>query len=213
MKRLMIWVLFVCLLLPVAASATETVDPVTHAKALVEQIIAGDVEAYYDRLSDALREVFPPDAMAAIGEELTEMGGKPLAWNEAGAEGNRVALSLGMERGDMRVEVAFGEVGEVTGLWFEPLQARKTVAVEAKAPYVEVTQDYEGDLSPGTEVTLTAIVHNLPEGKSPRYQWQNDASGEFADVPGADEAVYAFVIDEDTHPAGSNWRVNVFIDP
>lgn len=82
------------------------------------------------------------------------------------------------------------------------------LAAPALAPSVEVICDYEGSLTPGTEVTVRAVVHNLPEGYSVAYQWQNDANGSFADVAGANGQSFTFTVG-DFGNEGCNWRVNV----
>lgn len=51
----------------------------------------------------------------------------------------------------------------------------------------EVAVDYvlQGDTPETLTVTLRANVLNAPEGAVIRYQWQNNATGTFVDVPGA----------------------------
>lgn len=118
------------------------------------------------------------------------------------------------------------EVREVKEASFEELAAAllstETVTIEDEAtplagpvapvvaPSVEVICDHDGKLVAGQEVTVRAVVHNLPEGYSISFQWQNDASGSFQDVAGANDETFTFVVDE-FNADGCNWRVNVDI--
>lgn len=60
---------------------------------------------------------------------------------------------------------------------------------------VLVTCMFEGDsIDLGTEVTLNADLVNFPDGQV-TYQWQNNASGTFEDVPDATGRSYTFASD------------------
>lgn len=82
------------------------------------------------------------------------------------------------------------------------------LAAPVAAPSVEVVCDYDGTLTAGTQVTVRAIVHNLPDAYSASFQWQNDASGSFQDVAGATGETFTFTVGEFGND-GCNWRVNV----
>lgn len=61
----------------------------------------------------------------------------------------------------------------------------------------------------GSEVILTSEITGLPTGATLVYQWQNDASGAFSDVPGATESTYTYrVTMENAH---CNWRLLVSV--
>lgn len=82
-------------------------------------------------------------------------------------------------------------------------------AVMAEAPLdsmVMITFAFEGDrLSIGAPVTLSAELINFPESAVVSFQWQNDASGTFTDVPGANGRSYSFIADESN--VRCNWKV------
>lgn len=85
-------------------------------------------------------------------------------------------------------------------------------AAQAEGPSVLVKTSYNTEtMQEGTWVMLEAELIGVPEGKTAVYQWQNNAGGEFCDVPGATGSTYTFVADETT--TGCHWQVNVsFID-
>lgn len=72
-----------------------------------------------------------------------------------------------------------------------------------------VSEDENGLLVEGSIITVTAVLSNFPEGEQLKYQWQNNADGEFADVPGATELSYSFVADE--YNTGCSWRIKVTV--
>lgn len=82
-------------------------------------------------------------------------------------------------------------------------------AVEAEAPQdgmVMITFAFEGEkLSIGAPVTLSAELINFPESAVVSFQWQNDESGAFTDVPGANGRSYSFIADESN--VRCNWKV------
>ncbi|MDR3051914.1 MAG: hypothetical protein LBU67_09380 [Oscillospiraceae bacterium] len=78
---------------------------------------------------------------------------------------------------------------------------------EPFAPEADIAISYEGAFHLGTTVTLTATLSNMPEGRPYSVQWQNDATGEFLDVPGATEPVHQFV--SDAANTGCTWRILV----
>lgn len=82
-------------------------------------------------------------------------------------------------------------------------------AVMADAPVdssVRVVCTYEGDrLMVGIPVTLTAELVNFPATAVVSFQWQNDSTGVFADIPGANGRSYAFIADEENMRC--NWQV------
>lgn len=93
-----------------------------------------------------------------------------------------------------------------------PAQAETDVTPLA-APqdmYVVVEPDQEiSDVLPGSVVTLRARVENLPEGYTVLYQWQSNENGAYADIPGATESEYSFVVDEGS--ANVAWKVEVSV--
>lgn len=76
---------------------------------------------------------------------------------------------------------------------------------EVIPPSATIGYEYEGEFIMGTVLTLYADLHNVPEGMALGFQWQNDASGTFEDVPGATEATYSFVADATN--SGCGWRL------
>lgn len=76
----------------------------------------------------------------------------------------------------------------------------------------QVIIDYYPELdliTSGTIITVVATVTNVPEDVPIQYQWQNDASGTYKDVPGATDRSYSYIVD--TYGEGCNWRVTVTI--
>lgn len=71
-------------------------------------------------------------------------------------------------------------------------------------PSATINFSYDGEFAFGTEVTLVANLHDVPEGAEVEVQWQNDSSGAFTDVPGAIGETYSFVADEMT--SACQWR-------
>ena len=75
------------------------------------------------------------------------------------------------------------------------------------APWVEVQYSADGEIVPGSLVTLTATVHNVDPGLQLHYQWENNASGSFQSVPTAVGRVHTFVADESN--TACEWRVSI----
>lgn len=92
-------------------------------------------------------------------------------------------------------------------------QAQETSQEEAytpeheEAPWLEVQYSSDGEIVPGSLVTLTATVHNVDPNARLHYQWENNASGSFQAVPTAVGRVYTFVADESN--TACEWRVNI----
>lgn len=86
------------------------------------------------------------------------------------------------------------------------------LTVEDIEPRVSVTYEYQGELTMDTQVTVVAHVDNVPEGEgfTITYQWQNDASGVFADVPGATGPTHTYTVRE-YGESGCRWRAEVKI--
>lgn len=74
-------------------------------------------------------------------------------------------------------------------------------------PTVKVVYSYEGELQPGTLVTVTANVYNIDPSLTLHYQWENNASGSFQPVPGANGRSHGFSADESN--TNCVWRVNI----
>lgn len=95
------------------------------------------------------------------------------------------------------------EVDEMT----EPLSPAPQADAE---PVVSVTYTYDAPLTQDSRVTVQAHVANAPEGAEISYQWQNDASGIFVDVPGATRKTHTYTVSE-YGEAGCSWRAVVDI--
>lgn len=98
-------------------------------------------------------------------------------------------------------------VVEVDTADIEPAVVEVAEVPPAIEPLIAIDCYYDGEMMPGTAVTLSAQVSNTPEDAVISYQWQNDAGGTFEDVPGATELTYVF------HADGSNrdcqWRLRL----
>ncbi|MCL1963777.1 MAG: InlB B-repeat-containing protein [Firmicutes bacterium] len=82
----------------------------------------------------------------------------------------------------------------------------------AADPAVWVTVAYSGDeTTGGTLVTLTAHVGGVPEGAARFIQWQNNAGGEYMDVPGVTGETITFAANEWNTACG--WRAKVALNP
>lgn len=62
-----------------------------------------------------------------------------------------------------------------------------------------------------TVISYLADVENVPDGAAVRFQWQNDASGEFVDVGDARGELY--ILSKEDAEAEYAWRVNVYVYP
>lgn len=81
---------------------------------------------------------------------------------------------------------------------------------EEPVPFVEVLCTYQGEMEPGKEVTVSAVVHHVEEGASLSYQWYNDAKGTLLPVEGAVQSSYTFIADETT--TGCIWQVSITLE-
>lgn len=78
--------------------------------------------------------------------------------------------------------------------------------------YSFVSEAADGGLVEGSLITVTAVLANFPEDAQLQYQWQNNADGEFTDVPGATSISYTFAAD--ARNTGCAWRLNItMIEP
>lgn len=76
------------------------------------------------------------------------------------------------------------------------------------APAVIITSVSDDEVvGIGSTITLTSQVTGVPDGTMLVYQWQNDASGAYENVPGATSSTYTYVVDEETN--NCDWRVQV----
>lgn len=76
------------------------------------------------------------------------------------------------------------------------------------APFVDVSYTFTRGDGGHPVVTLKAEVQNLEGGRVIQYQWQNNVSGDFRDVPGAVGASYSYILD-DEYGTSCGWRVKV----
>lgn len=104
-------------------------------------------------------------------------------------------------------ESAEAEEGQLT--YEDPMDDlfKMTDAPYSEMPWVEVGYSAPGEIIPGTEVTLTATVHNVDPSLNLRYQWENNASGTYQTVPFAVGRSYTFIADDSS--AQCDWRVSV----
>lgn len=121
-------------------------------------------------------------------EEREDAGETAATDGETVSDGGIAAPPLDAMAPDSLVknmDAVLGETDVPEGLFVMPSQDR----------IVLVTCMFEGDtIDLGTEVTLTAELVNFPDGQV-EYQWQNNASGAFEDVPDATGRSYTFVSD------------------
>lgn len=86
-------------------------------------------------------------------------------------------------------------------------QEEAFIPEDEAAPWVEVQYSADGEIVPGSQVTLTATVHNVDPNLQLHYQWENNASGSFQAVPTAVGRVHTFVADESN--TACEWRVSI----
>lgn len=116
---------------------------------------------------------------------------------------------IAMMTPDAAAKLASADAFAGSGLNIRIIDAEETEAVAA-TPEVEIVYTYENGAqtaAPGSKVTLTAVLHNFPEGISPVFQWQREDGDEFKDVDGATAQTYTFSADAST--TDCDWRVNV----
>lgn len=77
------------------------------------------------------------------------------------------------------------------------------------APYVQIDYDFSESGEGETLVTMTANLCNVPDDLNVSYHWQNDESGDYADVEGANARIYTFSASE--YKEGISWRCAVDI--
>lgn len=97
----------------------------------------------------------------------------------------------------------------------EPTEEEPTEEAEEEpeeqhpAGMVLVTCAFEGDqIEMGSALTLTAELINFPENADVQYQWQNDISGTFEDVPGATGKSHTFYADGEN--IRCSWQVRTW---
>lgn len=93
----------------------------------------------------------------------------------------------------------------------EPEQDDSVSGIDGVTASLSVTFASGDVLRIGDTVTLKAILQNLPEDMLAHVQWQNDASGSFADVEGATGLSHTFTADAVN--TGCQWRVAVTLEP
>lgn len=113
------------------------------------------------------------------------------------------------ENGGTTTEEADGENNDQLAYEASDEQAAPDAGENAysELPWVDVSYSADGDIIPGTTVTLTATVHNIDPSLNLQYQWENNASGTYQAVPFAAGRVYAFIADESN--AQCDWRVSI----
>lgn len=78
-------------------------------------------------------------------------------------------------------------------------------------PRVRIAFETDGPMDLGAMITLEALVDNSPDGYAAQYQWKNDATGQFEDVPGATERTYAYHLD--AYNLRYSWLVDITFVP
>lgn len=84
----------------------------------------------------------------------------------------------------------------------------------AGIPSVEIlfsfqTENDDGLLVEGDAITVTAVLSGFPENATLQYQWQNNASGAYMDVPGATDISYTFTANAQN--TGCSWQVVITV--
>lgn len=178
--RLVSILLVLCMLFGSVGLAQET-DWTNEAHTVIEQFLAGDVDAYYDRLSANIQAQLSKEAMAASAEQLKALFGAFVAYGAEQAVGSAAVVELEMEAGVLVAQVAFGADGTIVGLLFSPPaeeQVRDT-SIEANEEAVTVgPYDLAGILTmpENREQPVPAIV--LVHGSGPHDR--NEAVGDTA---------------------------------
>lgn len=162
------------------------------------------------------------DGSVFISKKVTE--GDVLTKPSDVPEKEKHAFSHWFENGAGQQPYSFGAViqADITLMpCFEPIEVEDTQSGEPteeegtenidEAPLdtaqvqAEVNVSFDGDyLIEGTVITLSATLSGVTEGENITVQWQNNASGEFADVPGAMGLTYSFQATEET--TGCQWQ-------
>ncbi len=99
----------------------------------------------------------------------------------------------------------YAAMDQIPELLPEPDMDEEEDEEEELMPYVWINYQFNDN----DTVTLFANADNLPIAKRIEYQWQNDASGEFQDVPGAQGPTFTFrTSDKDMF---CNWRMRLTV--
>lgn len=203
----------------IALTLNEVTEETDYVDALAQQILGETVIVEEEATEEIAMQIL--GSAAVVEEALTEeipaaeqiLGGA-IVTEETEMETNEIAQQIlgGIMETEVEVEAEAPVIEEGAEEVEEELFEIEDEAapLAGPAPSIEVVCDYEGELKAGTEVTVRAVVHNLPEMYQVNFQWQNDAMGAYADVNGATEQSFTFVVDE-YHAEGCNWRVNATI--
>lgn len=166
-KKLLAICLMLALLMPMGVLAQE-IDYAADAKLVLEQMLAGDVDAFYDRLSPEVQAVLSKEDMAASGSQVTMAMGALTSWGEATVLGGIVTIPMEFEAMQVIGQVIYGEGGTIIGLGMSPAQsaaARDTTLAENEEDFAVGGYALPGvltlpaDIAEGTLVPAVVLVH------------------------------------------------------
>lgn len=144
MKRWIACLLVGVLLLPTMAFGTE-MDLVEDAKQVIEQLMAGEVDAYYDRFTPEVQAQLPRDDMPLLGQQISSTGGGFVAFGTGYTIGTVAVIPMQMETLNLIGQVGYTEDGQIAGIGFvqdttaavvppsEPAENEESVQVGPKA--------------------------------------------------------------------------------
>lgn len=167
MRKLLALCLMLALLMPVGVLAQE-IDYAADAKLVLEQMLAGDVDAFYDRLSPEVQAVLSKEDMAASGAQVTMAMGNLISWGEATVLGGIVTIPMEFEAMQVIGQVIYGEGGAIIGLGLTPAESaatRDTTLAEGEEDFAVGAYALPGvltmplNIAEGEQVPAVVLVH------------------------------------------------------
>lgn len=154
-KNWLIWALL-CVLCVSIPGLAENNDLAEDAMTLIQQVMDGEVDAYYDRLTPEAQAAMPRDVMAGIGGQLAAGYGTLDGFGAAQVIGSIVVVELDMTVTDLLGQVSYDEAGRIAGILFAP----DTRNVQAPA-----LRKGEEEVAVGQHALEGVLA--LPEGEGP----------------------------------------------
>lgn len=121
MKRILTGILCVALLMSGLALAEEADPRIEEAKAFIQLVLDGDVEAYYDDLLDpAVQAQLPRETAQLLGISLKQQAGDFTGFGQASMVGNVALVQMHMASLPLIGQISFTDEGKIDGLFFTP---------------------------------------------------------------------------------------------
>lgn len=199
-----------------------TVMTTEQADALVQDVLGGELVMEEPETQEPTPTVFHDEITMQIIESILDESFVESIEEDDAADADRTVMSkeqvnslINQILEEQMLENVTAEPTEpkVTEMVYEPETMPQIIDESTNElpvsgePRVEVVYSYDGDLVPGTSVTVTANVINVDPSLTLTYEWENNASGEFQHVLGATGRSFTFIADE-TNTA-CEWRVYI----